>query len=60
MSIRLPLQTIFSYSEVDGNVPGASSLIGGTARVFVLPQDIDNVIVKFRASVSGGGYSAGH
>lgn len=58
MGIRLPLQTALDYKEVDGNTPGASSLVGGTALPFFIPQDSDNIVVKLRASTTGGGYSA--
>lgn len=58
MAIRLPLQGIKTYSEVNGNTPGASSVAGGTPIPFVIPMDTDNVVVKLQASVSGGGYSA--
>lgn len=58
MSIRLPLQGAVSYQEVNGNTPGASSVAGGTPVPFTLTQDTDNVVVKLKASVSGGGYSA--
>lgn len=58
MGIRLPLQVIKTYQEVDANVPGASSALGGTAIPFVTPQDSDSYAVRMRASVSGGGYSA--
>lgn len=58
MAIRLPTQGIVSYSEVNGNTPGLSSVAGGTPIPFILPQDTDNVVVKLTASVSGGGYSA--
>lgn len=56
MSIRLPLQTVLDYDDV-GNV-GASSVAGGVAKAFELPQDTDNVVVKLTASVTGGGVSA--
>ncbi len=56
MSIRLPLQ---SFTFVDsGYGAGAGSIAGGDAFVFTLPQDTDNVVVKFTASVTGGGVSA--
>jgi len=58
MAIRLPLQGVLNYQEVNGNTPGASSVAGGTPLTFTLPQDTDNVVVKMTASVSGGGYSA--
>lgn len=56
MSIRLPLQTVLDYNDV-GNV-GAASVAGGVAKPFTLPQDVDNVVVKFTASTAGGGASA--
>ena len=56
MAIRLPLQTVLDYNDA-GNV-GAGSVAGGVAKSFVLPQDTDNVVVKFTASVVGGGASA--
>ncbi len=58
MGIRLPLQTILDYKEVDGNTAGASSVAGGTPKNFFVPQDSDNIVIKVMASVSGGGYSA--
>lgn len=58
MGIRLPLQTVLDYKEVDGNTPGASSTAGGTAKNFFVPQDSDNIVVKLMASTTGGGYSA--
>lgn len=56
MSIRLPLTTILDYNDA-GNV-GASSVAGGVARTFNVPQDTDNVVVKLTASIIGGGVSA--
>lgn len=58
MGIRLPLQTVLDYKEVNGNTPGASSTAGGTAVNFYVPQDSDGLIVKVMASTTGGGYSA--
>jgi hypothetical protein len=58
LGIRLPLQTVLNYQEVNGNTPGASSVAGGTPLNFYVPQDSDNIVVKLVASVSGGGYSA--
>ena len=58
MAIRLPLQTILDYREVNGNTPGASSVAGGTPVNFYVPQDSDGVLVKVVASISGGGYRA--
>jgi hypothetical protein len=56
MAIRLPLTGVLDYDDV-GNV-GASSVAGGVAKPFVIPQDTDNVVVKFTASTVGGGASA--
>lgn len=58
MGIRIPNQNIKSYSEVNGNTPGASSVLGGTPVPFNTPQDSDAFALSLRASVSGGGYSA--
>jgi hypothetical protein len=56
MSIRLPLA---QFTFVDsGYGAGAASVNGGDAFTFTLPQDTDNVVVKFTASVTGGGVSA--
>lgn len=56
MAIRLPLQTILDYNDV--NEVGAGSVAGGVAKTFNLPQDTDNVVLKLTASVVGGGVSA--
>lgn len=56
MSLRLPLQ---SFTLDNSNyAAGAASVAGGTGFTFTLPQDTDNVVVKFTASVTGGGVSA--
>lgn len=55
MSIRLPLQNVLN--AVGGNELGVGSVAGGIAYPFLIPQDTDNVVVKFTASVVGG-YSA--
>ena len=52
MGIRLPLQTIATLVD-SGNV-GATSVAGGTAYNFYLPQDCDNALAKMTASISGG------
>ncbi len=54
--IRLPLQTVLTATG--GNELGAGSVAGGISYPFLIPQDTDNVIVKFTASVVGAGYSA--
>lgn len=56
MSIRLPLQTILDRN--DAGQTGATSVAGGVAYPFNLPQDTDNVVVKLYASVIAGGVSA--
>lgn len=58
MSIRLPLQTVLSYSNVAPGHGGPASVAGGVAKPFLLPQDTDNVVVKLKASIVGGGVSA--
>ncbi len=58
MAIRLPLTNILSYTLLNADTPGAASVNGGTPLLFNIPMDTDNVIVKLKASVSGGGYSA--
>lgn len=55
MAIRINPQTVLDYND-SGNV-GASSINGGVAVPFQIPMDTDNVIVKFTASISGGGAS---
>ncbi len=56
MSIRLPLQTILDRN--DAGQTGATSILGGVAYPFLIPQDTDNVVVKLYASVIAGGVSA--
>lgn len=56
MAIRLPLQTVLDVTQTDQG-PG-SLLLGGWAYPFKIPQDTDNVIVKFTPSVTAGGASA--
>jgi len=55
-SIRLPLQTVGTFTQL--NELGAGSVSGGIANAFKIPQDTDNVVVKFQASVRGAGVSA--
>ena len=54
MSIRLPLQGVLDITQTD--VSG--SVLGGWAYPFKLPQDTDNIVVKFQPSVVAGGASA--
>lgn len=56
MAIRLPLQTVLDYN--DAGQTGATSVAGGVAKTFTIPQDTDNVLVKLTASVIAGGVSA--
>lgn len=58
MAIRLPLQTVLSYDNTTIQGGGPTSVAGGVAKTFMLPQDCDNVVVKLKASVMGGGVSA--
>lgn len=57
MSIRLPLQTVLDYNNTVEQGAGPSSVNGGVAKNFTLPQDTDNVVVKFQASILAGGAS---
>lgn len=56
MAIRLPLQTVLTATG--SNERGAGSVAGGVPHPFLIPQDTDNVVLKFTASVAGAGYSA--
>lgn len=55
MSIRKPLQTVLAVTHSD---QGAGSVAGGWAYTFSVPQDSDNIVVKFIPSVTAGGASA--
>lgn len=55
MSIRLPLQGVLDVTHTN---QGTTSVAGGWAYPFKIPQDTDNVIVKFAPSVTAGGMSA--
>lgn len=55
MSIRLPSQVILTATTTD---LGTSSVAGGLGFPFLIPQDTDNIVVKFQASVITGGMSA--
>ncbi len=56
MSIRFPLQTILDVQD-NGAIGAASTAAGGIPHVFNIPQDTDNILVKFQASVGGAGVS---
>lgn len=56
MGIRLPLRTVLDYNDVGQT--GATSVAGGVAQRFTIPQDTDNVVVKLTASVIAGAVSA--
>jgi hypothetical protein len=56
MSIRLPLTTVLDYNDVGQT--GTTSVAGGVAKQFLIPQDTDNVVVKLTASVIAGAVSA--
>lgn len=55
MSIRISNQGVLDYND-SGNL-GATSVAGGVAKTFLLPQDTDNVTVKMTASITGSGVS---
>ena len=55
MAIRLPLQTVLDVQN--NGLLGASSVSGGIANTFTVPQDADNIVVKMTASVAGAGVS---
>lgn len=57
MAIRLPLKGIGTFTAAAAEV-GAGSTAGGIAYPFLIPQDTDNIVVKFTSSVVSGGYSA--
>ena len=54
MSIRLPLQTVLDVTHTN---QGTTSVAGGWAYDFKLPQDTDNVVLKVLPSVTAGGVS---
>lgn len=55
MGIRIPTNTVLTATTTD---VGTSSVAGGLGFPFMIPQDTDNVVVKFQASVIAGGMSA--
>jgi hypothetical protein len=55
MSIRLPLTTVLNAQN--NGLLGVASTNGGIANTFLIPQDADNIVVKFMASTAGAGVS---
>lgn len=56
MSIRIATQTILDKTFGPSTTPGSSSIAGIEAQTFLLPQDLDNVVMKWQqASISGSG-----
>lgn len=55
MSIRLPLTTVL---DVTDSSTGSTSVLGGIAYPFKLPQDTDNCVMAFSPSVVTAGISA--
>lgn len=56
MSIRLPLTQVLDADD-NGDL-GAGSVAGAIVHTFQIPQDCDNVVVKFTASTVGGAVDA--
>ena len=54
MGLRLPLQTVLDTTHTN---QGTTSVAGGWAYPFKIPQDTDNIVVKFTPSVTAGGIS---
>ena len=44
MGIRFPLKTVLTYN--DAGQTGATSVAGGVAKTFTIPQDADGVVVN--------------
>lgn len=56
MGVRLPTQTVLDKTFGPSTTPGSASVAGIEAQTFFLPQDLDNVVMKWmQASVSGSG-----
>lgn len=56
MGIKLPLTNVLDFNDA-GDTGAASSTAGGVAKTFTVPQDTENLVVKFTASTVGGGVS---
>ncbi len=57
MAIRLPLKAVLDYNNQTEQGAGPTSVAGGLAKTFTLPQDCDNVVVKYQTSILAGGAS---
>lgn len=57
MGIRLPLKTVLDHT-VTSTDRGSGSVAGGIAKTFLIPQDTDNIVMKFTPSVVGATVSA--
>lgn len=56
MSVRITTQTVLDKTFGPSATPGSSSVAGIEAQTFLLPQDLDNVVMKWQqASISGTG-----
>ena len=59
MAIRLPLTTVLDHTVTSTDRgSGSVTAIGGIAKPFLIPQDTDNVVVKFFPSLVGATVSA--
>lgn len=56
MGIKIPLTNVLDFNDA-GDTGAASSTAGGVARTFTVPQDTENIVVKFTASTVAGGAS---
>lgn len=52
------MTTLLDVNNSTINATGPASTAGGVANAFLIPQDCDNIVVKFTASVMAGGASA--
>ncbi len=57
MAIRLPLKAVLDYNNQVEQGGGPASVAGGVAKTFTIPQDADNIVVKYQTSMVGGGAS---
>ncbi len=58
MSINLPLKAVLDYNNTTAQGAGPTSVAGGLSKTFTIPQDTDNIVVKYQTSTVGGGASA--